>query len=116
MAGCAARQPGFAVYRNTVLKGCIDALQANYPTVHALVGDRMAARRGTCLRARSTRRRTGDSWAMARALPIFWKALARPPTCPTWAPWRGWTAAGPKSHLAADAPTLQATWLAQQTA
>lgn len=26
-------QPGFAVYRNTVLKGCIDALQGNYPTV-----------------------------------------------------------------------------------
>ena len=32
-------QPGFAVYRNTVLKGCIDALQANYPTVCQLVGD-----------------------------------------------------------------------------
>ena len=32
-------QPGFAVYRNTVLKGCVDALQANYPAVHALVGD-----------------------------------------------------------------------------
>ena len=31
-------QPGFAVYRNTVAKGCIDALQANYPSVHALVG------------------------------------------------------------------------------
>ena len=31
-------QPGFAVYRNTVTKGCIDALQANYPAVHALVG------------------------------------------------------------------------------
>ena len=31
-------QPGFAVYRNTVVKGCIDALQANYPAVHALVG------------------------------------------------------------------------------
>ena len=31
-------QPGFAVYRNTVAKGCIDALQANYPAVHALVG------------------------------------------------------------------------------
>ena len=26
-------QPGFAVYRNTVMKGCIDALQANYPAV-----------------------------------------------------------------------------------
>ena len=31
-------QPGFAVYRNTVYKGCIDALQANYPTVTRLVG------------------------------------------------------------------------------
>ena len=33
------RQPGFAVYRNTVMKGCIDALQANYPAVSRLVGD-----------------------------------------------------------------------------
>jgi hypothetical protein len=33
------RQPGFAVYRNTVLKGCIDALQANYPAVARLVGE-----------------------------------------------------------------------------
>ena len=32
-------QPGFAVYRNTVLKGCIDALQANYPAVVRLVGE-----------------------------------------------------------------------------
>lgn len=32
-------QPGFAVYRNTVMKGCIDALQANYPAVHGFVGD-----------------------------------------------------------------------------
>jgi hypothetical protein len=34
-----ASQPGFAVYRNTVLKGCIDALRANYPSVARLVGD-----------------------------------------------------------------------------
>ncbi len=42
-----ARQPGFAVYRNTTIKGCIDALQANYPAVARLVGDewfRAAAR------------------------------------------------------------------------
>lgn len=32
-------QPGFAVYRNTVLKGCIDALVANFPAVTRLVGD-----------------------------------------------------------------------------
>ena len=32
-------QPGFAVYRNTVMKACIDALQANFPAVTRLVGD-----------------------------------------------------------------------------
>lgn len=32
-------QPGFAVYRNTVLKACMDALQANYPSVCQAVGD-----------------------------------------------------------------------------
>ncbi|WP_296653630.1 DNA-binding domain-containing protein [Paraburkholderia sp.] len=33
-----AAQPGFAVYRNTVFKGCVDALQANFPSVQRLVG------------------------------------------------------------------------------
>ena len=33
-----ARQPGFQVYRNTVVKGLIDVLQANYPAVERLVG------------------------------------------------------------------------------
>lgn len=33
-----ARQPAFAVYRNTVLKGCVDALEGNFPTVLRLVG------------------------------------------------------------------------------
>jgi hypothetical protein len=34
-----AAQPGFAVHRNTVLKGAIDAIEANYPAVTRLVGD-----------------------------------------------------------------------------
>jgi hypothetical protein len=34
-----ADQPGFWVYRNTVTKGCVDALLANYPAVARLVGD-----------------------------------------------------------------------------
>ena len=34
-----ASQPGFAVYRNTVHKACIDALAANHPAVCRLVGD-----------------------------------------------------------------------------
>jgi len=32
-------QSSFAVYRNTVMKGCIDALQANYPAVTRIVGE-----------------------------------------------------------------------------
>lgn len=31
-------QPAFAIYRNTVLKGCLDALCANFPSVERLVG------------------------------------------------------------------------------
>jgi len=34
-----AAQPAFAVYRNTVMKGCIDALQANFPAVARIVGE-----------------------------------------------------------------------------
>lgn len=30
--------PAFAVYRNTVLAGCVDALRANFPSVEAVVG------------------------------------------------------------------------------
>jgi hypothetical protein len=33
------RQSGFSVYRNTVLAGCVDALEANYPTIARLVGE-----------------------------------------------------------------------------
>ncbi|MDQ6880501.1 MAG: DNA-binding domain-containing protein [Pseudomonadota bacterium] len=33
-----ASQPAFAVYRNTVMKACIDALEANFPSVARLVG------------------------------------------------------------------------------
>lgn len=34
-----AAQPAFAVYRNTVMKACIDALAANFPAVQRLVGE-----------------------------------------------------------------------------
>lgn len=32
-------QPGFAVYRNTCIKGCVDALAAQFPSVLRLVGE-----------------------------------------------------------------------------
>lgn len=40
-------QPGFLVYRNTVLKGSVDALVANFPTVERLVGTEWLKAAGT---------------------------------------------------------------------
>jgi len=37
-ASALTEQPGFSVYRNTAMAGCVDALAANYPTVRQLVG------------------------------------------------------------------------------
>jgi hypothetical protein len=34
-----AGETGLAVYRNTIAKGCVDALAANFPTVASLVGE-----------------------------------------------------------------------------
>lgn len=51
-----ATQAGFSVYRNTVQKGCVDALLSLYPAVHRL---------------------TGDAWMQAAALDF---ARAHPPT------------------------------------
>ena len=51
-------QPGFAVYRNTLAKGCVDALRANFPTVERLVGEEWFAAAAT-LYARQMPPRSG---------------------------------------------------------
>ena len=106
-------QPGFAVYRNTVAKGCIDALQANYPAVHALVGTdwlRAAAHafvhqhpptHGCLMDYGAGFADFLEGFGPAADLPYL-AAVARLDRC--------WT----ESHLAADAPALQAAWLARQ--
>ena len=100
-------QPGFAVYRNTVAKGCIDALQANYPAVHALVGTdwlRAAAHAfvhqhpptdGCLMDYGAGFADFLEGFGPAANLPYL-AAVARLDRC--------WT----ESHLAADAPALQA--------
>lgn len=35
---CLSEQAAFAVYRNTVLSGCVEALRANFPSIETLVG------------------------------------------------------------------------------
>ncbi|MBU1803547.1 MAG: DNA-binding domain-containing protein, partial [Gammaproteobacteria bacterium] len=51
-------QPGFAVYRNTLAKGCVDALRANFPAVERLVGEEWFAAAAT-LYARAMPPRSG---------------------------------------------------------
>ncbi len=106
-------QPGFAVYRNTVLKGCIDALQANYPTVCQLVGEDWL-RAAAAVFARAQPPRDGllvdygagfadflAGFAPAAGLPYL-PAVARLDRC--------WT----ECHLAADDIAVGRGWLAQQ--
>lgn len=105
-----AAQPGFAVYRNTVRKGCIDALEANFPAVARLVGR-------DWLRAAAARHLAGQP-PHDPCLLHYGEGFAD-----TLAEWAGdelpylrgvatldrlWTA----SHTAADAPVLPADALA----
>ena len=107
------QHPAFAVYRNTVTKGCIDALQANYPTVCALVGEawfRAAAHLHAQAHPPQDARLThyGDGFA---AFLQHFEPAAELPYLPDVARLdRCWT----ESHLAADADALDATWLAAQ--
>jgi len=105
-------QPGFAVYRNTVLKGCIDALEANFPSVAQLVGAEWF-RSAALAYVRAQPPRDGrllvygdeDFGAFVQAVPTaaglpYLDGLAR-----LDALWRA-------SHAAADAPVLAADVLA----
>lgn len=100
-----ARQPGFAVYRNTVRKACTEALLANYPAVTRLVGEAwMHGAASLYLEAHPPADarllyygvdfpRFLAGFAPAADLPYL-PAVARLDRC--------WT----ESHLAADAPVL----------
>ena len=106
-----ASQPAFAVYRNTVMKGCIDALEANYPSVARLVG-RDWFRAAAAVHAAAQLPRDarmldyGDGFAdflagfePARELPYL-PGVAHLDRC--------WT----QAHAAADAEAIDGAWLA----
>jgi hypothetical protein len=107
-------QPGFSVYRNTVRKAYIDALQANYPSVVRLVGDewfRAAANRyaltHTCHDPRLLLYGAGFDTFLAG----FEPAQALPFLASIASLDRAWTL----SHVAADAPVLSAQELLERT-
>ncbi|MCZ8093653.1 MAG: DNA-binding domain-containing protein [Acidovorax sp.] len=109
------QHPAFAVYRNTVTKGCIDALQANYPTVCALVGEawfRAAAHLYTQAHPPQDARLTHYGDGLATFLEHFGPAAELPYLADVARLDRCWT----DSHLAANADALDANWLAAQEA
>jgi hypothetical protein len=99
-------QPAFAVYRNTVMKSCVDALEANFPAVARLVGEawfRAAAaeyvagappREPSLLTYGDTFPAFLAGFAPAGGLPYL-ADVARLDRC--------WT----ESHVAADAPVVR---------
>lgn len=106
-----ARQPGFAVYRNTVLKGCVDNLLALYPAVRRLTGDDWLAP----VALNYARQHPPHDGSMAAYGEGFAQHLASalPPGDLPWLPevarldalWN-------QSHTAADAPSLDPAALA----
>ncbi len=100
-----ASQPPFAVYRNTVMKGCIDALQANFPAVTRLVGEEWF-RAAAFEYARSEPPAEPSLLAYGASFPDFLAAFA-PAAEIAYLPAvarldRLWT----EAHVASDAPVL----------
>jgi hypothetical protein len=110
-AAALAAQPGFAVYRNTVLSGCVDALQANYPVLTRLVGvDWLRAAAAVYARAQPPQvPMLADYGAgFAAFLETFEPAQPIPYLADVARVERAWT----QAHLAADAAPLPAATMA----
>ena len=106
-----SEQPAFAVYRNTVMKGCIDALEANYPSVARLVG-REWFRSVAALFVAAKPPQDSSLLSYGESFPDFlrdFEPAADLPYLPSVAHLdRFWT----ESHVAANAPTLDTSQLA----
>jgi hypothetical protein len=106
-----AAQPAFAVYRNTVMKGCIDTLQANFPAVARLVGEewfRAAAAIHVAVEAPQDGRLLHYGGGFADFLRRFEPAgelVYLPGVAQLDAFWR-------EAHVAPDAPVADAGWVA----
>jgi len=105
------RQPGFAVYRNTIMKGCIDALQANYPRIERLVGTEWFRAAAAVYVDRSPpvdSRLLGYGHDFADFIDDFEPAKKLPYLANVARLDRLWT----EAHIAADEPSLDAALVA----
>jgi hypothetical protein len=103
-------QPAFAVYRNTVMKSCIDALQANFPAVTRLVGEewfRAAAAEYVAQERPNTPSLQDYGTTFAAFLADFAPAAELPCLADVARLDRFWI----ESHRSVDAPVLDVTGL-----
>jgi hypothetical protein len=98
-------QPAFAVYRNTVAKACVDALQANYPTVARLVGDEWF-RAAAAAYVAQERPREPSLLAYGASFPSFLAAFPPASGLPYLAAVARLDRFWSEAHVAADAPVL----------
>jgi hypothetical protein len=102
-----SRQPGVDVHRTTLLRGAIDALAANVPTVHRLLGDdSFDAAAAAFVRARLPR--DGGGVRYGAGLPEFLASFAPVVEIDYLPGVAALDLAWIESHLANDAPVLQA--------
>jgi len=106
-----AAHPAFAIYRNGVMKGAVDALAANYPAVGRLVGAEWL-RAAACEFVRGSPPRSPLLVEYGAAFPDFLSAFEPAADLPYLADVarldRMWT----EAHVAASASPLEATALA----
>ena len=101
-------QPAFAVYRNTVTKSCIDALQANFPAVTRLVGEEWFRAAAAAYVARE-RPNTPSLQAYGATFAAFLAGFAPAAELPYLADVARLDRYWIESHGAVDAPVLAAT-------
>jgi len=108
-----ASQPAFAVYRNTVMKACIDTLQANFPAVARLVGEDWFRAAAALYAAQEPPRdgrllHYGEGFAeFLRNFEPAAELVYLPGVAQLDALWR-------EAHAAADAPVADAGWVASR--
>jgi hypothetical protein len=107
-----AAQPAFAVYRNTVTSGCVDALRANFPSVLRLVGDAWFADAATAY-VHAHLPRDGRLLMYGDTFPAFLATFAPAPELRYLAPVARLDRFWIESHTAADAHAVDARWLAR---
>lgn len=106
-----AAQPAFAVYRNTVMKACIDALEANFPAVARLVGSEWF-RAAAALHVAAQPPHDGRLMSYGRGFADFLQGFEPAAELPYLPGVARLDALWCEAHAAQDAPVLDATWLA----